>query len=379
MRFIHISDLHLGKRFHETSLIEDQEDILKQIIRVAESEGAECVLIAGDVYDKSVPSAEAVQLFDGFLAELAAKRLRVFVISGNHDSPERIAFGGRIMNASGIHLSPVYDGNVRAITLSDGYGELNVYMLPFVKPAHVRRYYAEEGIETYTDAVRVAVEKMGVDTSKRNILITHQFVTGASRSESEETVGGTDNVDASVFAGFDYVALGHIHGAQNCGDTRIRYCGTPLKYSFSEASDEKSVTVLEIAEKTSPLSIKIVPLKPARDLCKIRGSFAELTAESYYAGKSFVNDYVQITLTDEDDVPNAMSRLQIIYKNALELKYDNTRTRANTEILGADGAEIKTPLQLFAEFFVQQNNVEMSEEQAAYMQELIEKIEEESV
>ena len=379
MRFIHISDLHLGKRFHETSLIEDQEDILKQIIRVAESEGAECVLIAGDVYDKSVPSAEAVQLFDGFLAELAAKRLRVFVISGNHDSPERIAFGGRIMNASGIHLSPVYDGNVRAITLLDGYGELNVYMLPFVKPAHVRRYYAEEGIETYTDAVRVAVEKMGVDTSKRNILITHQFVTGASRSESEESVGGTDNVDASVFAGFDYVALGHIHGAQNCGDTRIRYCGTPLKYSFSEASDEKSVTVLEIAEKTSPLSIKTVPLKPARDLCKIRGSFAELTAESYYAGKSFVNDYVQITLTDEDDVPNAMSRLQIIYKNALELKYDNTRTRANTEILGADGAEIKTPLQLFAEFFAQQNNVEMSEEQAAYMQELIEKIEEESV
>ena len=379
MKCIHLSDLHLGKRVNEFSMLEDQEFILAKILEIIDLEAPSGVIIAGDVYDKSVPSAEAVQLFDGFLAELAAKRLRVFVISGNHDSPERIAFGGRIMNASGIHLSPVYDGNVRAITLSDGYGELNVYMLPFVKPAHVRRYYAEEGIETYTDAVRVAVEKMGVDTSKRNILITHQFVTGASRSESEETVGGTDNVDASVFAGFDYVALGHIHGAQNCGDTRIRYCGTPLKYSFSEASDEKSVTVLEIAEKTSPLSIKIVPLKPARDLCKIRGSFAELTAESYYAGKSFVNDYVQITLTDEDDVPNAMSRLQIIYKNALELKYDNTRTRANTEILGADGAEIKTPLQLFAEFFAQQNNVEMSEEQAAYMQELIEKIEEESV
>lgn len=379
MRFIHISDLHLGKRFHETSLIEDQEEILKQIIDIMETECADGVLVAGDVYDKSVPSAEAVQLFDTFLAALASRRVRVFVISGNHDSPERIAFGGRIMDASGIHLSPVYDGTVRAIPLSDEYGELNVYMLPFIKPAHVRRYYADEHIESYTDAVRVAVEKMGVDESKRNVLVTHQFVTGASRSDSEESVGGTDNVDATVFGCFDYVALGHIHGAQNCGDARIRYCGTPLKYSFSEANDEKSVTVLEITEKGAPLSIKTVPLKPLRDLRKIRGSFAELTSPTYSACNPIVNDYVQITLTDEDDVPNAMARLQLTYKNALELKYDNTRTRAASEIFGAEDTEIKTPLQLFAEFYKQQNNAEMSDEQAAYMQQMIEKIEEEEV
>ena len=373
MRFIHISDLHLGKRLHEASLIEDQEAILKQIVQIIDTEHANGVLIAGDVYDKSVPSAEAVQLFDGFLAEIASRRVQAFIISGNHDSPERIAFGGRIMRASGIHLSPVYDGAVQPIPLTDSYGELNVYLLPFVKPAHVRRYYEDEKIESYTDALRVAVEKMGIDESKRNILLTHQFVTGATRSESEESVGGTDNVDASVFSCFDYVALGHIHGAQNCGSERIRYCGTPLKYSFSEANDKKSVTVLEITEKGAPLQIKTIALKPMRDLCKIRGSFAELTAST--CASSVVNDYVQITLTDEDDIPNAMGRLQLVYKNALELKYDNARTRASVDILGADATEKKTPLQLFAEFFAQQNNADMSEAQSAYMQALIEEIE----
>ncbi|MBQ7912242.1 MAG: exonuclease SbcCD subunit D [Clostridia bacterium] len=379
MKFVHISDLHLGKRLHETSLVEDQAEILRQIIGVVDTERPDGVLIAGDVYDKSMPSAEAVQLFDAFLAELAARRMRTFVISGNHDSPERIAFGGRIMDASGIHLSHVYDGGVKSVSLTDEYGEVCVYMLPFIKPAHVRRFYEEEEITSYTDAVRVAVSKMGVDKSKRNILITHQFVTGATRSDSEETVGGTDNVDASVFDGFEYVALGHLHGAQNCGSERIRYCGTPLKYSFSEANDEKSVTVVELGEKGSALTIRTASLNPIRDLRKIKGAFAELIDPAFYRGLGNLNDYVQITLTDEDDVPNAMGRLQTIYKNALELKYDNTRTRAAAEIYGAEEVENKSMLELFSEFFALKNGAEMSDEQRAYMQDIIEKIEEESV
>ena len=378
MKFVHISDLHLGKRLHETSLIEDQLEILKQIIEIIRAEKPDGVLIAGDVYDKSAPSAEAVQLFDEFLAELATLSTRVFVISGNHDSPERIAFGGRIMGASGIHLSPVYNGKVDGISLTDSYGEVCVYMLPFIKPAHVRRFYGEEEINSYTDAVRVAIAKMGVDTSKRNLLITHQFVTGASRSDSEETVGGTDNVDASAFDGFEYVALGHLHGAQNCGKESIRYCGTPLKYSFAEASDVKSVTIIELNEKNSPLTVRTLPLTPVRDLRKIKGAFAELTDPNFYRTQN-LEDYVQITLTDEDDVPNAMGRLQMVYKNALELKYDNARTRASAVIFADEKVENKSMEELFAEFFACKNGAEMSEEQSAYIHNLIEKIEEESV
>ena len=378
MKFVHISDLHLGKRFHETSLIEDQSAILKQIVDIIDTERPDGVLIAGDVYDKSAPSAEAVQLFDLFLAELATRRLQVFVISGNHDSPERIAFGGKIMGACGVHLSPVYNGTVEAITLTDSHGEVNVYMLPFIKPAHVRRYYAEEEISSYTDAMRVAISQMNIDESKRNLLITHQFVTGATRSESEETVGGTDNVDSAVFACFDYVALGHLHSAQNCGTERLRYCGTPLKYSFSEANDKKSITVIELAEKGT-LTVKTLPLNPIRDLRKIKGAFAELTDATFYRTAGNLEDYVQITLTDEDDVPNAMGRLQMIYKNALELKYDNARTRASAEIFGAETVKNKSVMQLFSEFFAAKNGAEMSEDQSAYIQNAIEQIEEEMV
>ena len=378
MKFLHVSDLHLGKRLHETSLIDDQEAILKQILHIVDEQKPTGIFIAGDVYDKSAPSAEAVQLFDFFLAELAKRRLRVFVISGNHDSPERIAFGSTIMDASGIHLSPVYDGNVKPIVLQDNDGELNVYMLPFVKPMHVRRFYEEEGIESYTDAVRVAIEKMNVDTSKRNVLITHQFVTGATRAESEETVGGTDNVDGAVFEPFDYVALGHLHGAQYCGKN-IRYSGTPLKYSFAEANDEKSVSVVEIGEKGGQVRVETVLLTPIRDMKKVRGTFEELMNPAYISKDVQADDYVQITLTDEDDVPNAMSRLQGVYKNALELRYDNARTRANASALNASVEEQKSAFALFEEFFELQNNAKMTDEQSEYMKDLIEKVEGESV
>lgn len=379
MKFIHVSDLHLGKRLHERSLIEDQTAVLGEILAVIDEEKPDGVLIAGDVYDKSMPSAEAVQLFDSFLVSLLNRRLRAFIISGNHDSPERIAFGSKIMDASGIHLSPVYDGAVSPITLTDEHGAVNVYMLPFVKPAHVRRFYADEPIESYTDALRVAVEKMQIDTKLRNVLVTHQFVTGATRSESEETVGGTDNVDAVVFDAFDYVALGHLHGAQACGTPKIRYSGTPLKYSFSEADDEKSVTVLTLFEKGKDVEIKTVALKPLRDLRKVKGTFAELTDPTRIEKDANRDDYVQITLTDEDDIPDAMARLQLVYKNALNLRYDNTRTRAETELSDACDTDTKSALELFSEFFKARNGMEMSETQGAYVKQLIESVEGEEV
>ena len=374
MKFIHISDLHLGKRLYETSLIEDQQAILKEILDVIDAEAPAGILIAGDVYDKSMPSAEAVSLFDWFLAQLAQRQLQVFIISGNHDSPERIAFGSQIMDAVGIHLSPVYDGKIVPTTLKDEEGEVNVYLLPFVKPLHVRRFYGDEKMDTYTDAMRIAIDKMNVDYKKRNVLVAHQFVTGATRSESEESVGGLDNVDATVFEGFDYVALGHLHGAQHCGSQKIRYSGTPLKYSFAEAEDVKSVTVVTLNKKGEDAEIRTVELHPIRGMKRIRGTFEELIAST-----NRTDDYVQITLTDEDDIPNAMNRLQVVYKNALELRYDNARTRANAAIYSADDAEKKTPFELFAEFFEDRNNMKMSETQEAYIKNLIEKIEEEDV
>ena len=234
MKLIHLSDLHLGKRVGEVSMLEDQAYILDRVLDIVDGAGPDALLIAGDVYDKSVPSAEAVTLFDDFLCRLARRKLPVLVISGNHDSPERLAFGARLMEGAGVHLSPVYDGNITPITLTDEHGPVDFWLLPFLKPAHVQRFYPEETIDSCTDAVETAIAHMDIDPGRRNVLLCHQFVTGAATCESEElSVGGTDNVDAAAFNGFDYVALGHLHGPQNVGSGRIRYCGTPLKYSFS--------------------------------------------------------------------------------------------------------------------------------------------------
>lgn len=374
MKLIHLSDLHLGKRVNEFSMLEDQEYILKKIINAIDDECPDGILIAGDIYDKSIPSAEAVELFDDFLVSLAKRKLQVFVISGNHDSPERIAFGNRLMDASGIHLSPVYDGNVIPFCLHDDYGEVNIFMLPFVKPANIRRFFPDSGIVSYTDAVRIAIQNMPVNSANRNVLITHQFVTGALRSESEDiSVGGSDNIDASVFDEFDYVALGHIHGPQNIGSERVRYSGTPLKYSFSEASHQKSITVVELGEKGC-LSVRTVSLTPQRDMAEIKGSYNELTRKSYYENTSYQDDYMHITLTDEEDIPDAMGKLRVIYHNLMKLDYDNKRTRHSAEVNGSDAVKTKTPFELFAEFYELQNNRPMSEEQSALINQMIEKI-----
>lgn len=373
MKFLHLSDLHLGKRVNDFSMLEDQEYILAQIIKITDSQKPDAVIIAGDVYDKSVPPAEAVELFDSFLYMLSVRRVEVFVISGNHDSPERLSFGSRIMNRSGIHISPVYDGGVSVQTLTDSFGTVNVYMLPFIKPVHVRRFYPDENTDTYTDALHTAISHMNVDFSKRNILITHQFVTGCSRCESEEvSVGGSDNVDASVFEGFDYVALGHIHGPQRAGGEFVRYSGTPLKYSFSEAGHKKSVTVVELLAK-GEISADTIPLIPKRDMQEIRGSYEELTLKSYYDNIN-TDNYMHITLTDEEDIPDAIGKLRVIYPNIMRLDYCNKRTSASAIIDGAGDIHSKTPAEHFADFYEQQNNQTMTDIQREFVLKLFEDI-----
>lgn len=377
MKIMHLSDLHIGKKVNEYSMLQDQIYILKEILRIIDDEKVETVIIAGDVYDRSLPPNEALELFDEFLYQLSGRNVNVFVISGNHDSPERISYGGRMMTENKIFLSPVYDGNVKPITLNDDYGEVNFYLLPFVRPADIRRYFPDENIENYTDAVKVAIDNMNVDFSERNILVTHQFVTGAELSESEDIiVGGTDNVSGEVFDGFDYVALGHIHREQTVGKDNIRYCGTPLKYSFSEAKNIKSVTILDFNDKGNIEYFKI-PLTPFRDMREIRGTYYELTLKSSYESTN-TEDYLHITLTDEEDIPDAIGKLRSIYPNIMKLDYDNLRTRGSGTVDAIENIESKSPFELFADLFKQQNNQDMSEEQEEIMRNLIDKIWEEN-
>ena len=373
MKFIHLSDLHLGKRLNEFSMVEDQDFILKEIYSIISEEEPDFVIIAGDIYDKSVPSAEAVHLFDGFLTKTAERTGHIFVISGNHDSAERIAFGSHIMEKSGIHMSPVFDGNIVPTILHDEYGDFGVYMLPFIKPVTVRRYFPDNIIESYTDAVNAAVDAMNVDFTRRNIIIAHQFVTGAMKSDSEEvSVGGLDNVESSAFDGFDYVALGHIHSPQNVGSERIRYCGTPLKYSFSEANQEKSVTVVEMREK-GRLDVRTVPLSPKRDMRVMRGAFDQVISKEV-SSEGNAKDYIHTVLTDEEDIPEAMGKLRTVYPNIMSLEYDNSRTRSAHGSMEAARTEDKLPIELFEEFYEFSNGRAMSEQQREMMQSLIEKI-----
>ena len=365
MKFFHLSDLHLGRRMYEFSLIEDQKFILEEILRLAEKKCPDAVVIAGDIYDRAVPSAEAVELFDGFLRALSERHIPVLCISGNHDSPERIAFGASLMTPSGVYLSPVYNGSVEPVALSDAFGDVRFYLLPFIKPANVRRFYPDAVIESYTDAVRCAVENMEVNPAARNVLITHQFVTGGVRSDSEEiTVGGTDNVDAAVFDVFDYVALGHLHGAQKIGQDTLRYSGTPLKYSFSEKDQEKSVTVVEFGVK-GDISVSALPLTPRRDMRVIRGTYAELTLRENYE-ETNTDDYIHAVLTDENDIPNALARLRSIYPNLMKLDYDNLRTRSSAVIAAEKRHRTMSGTELFAELYERQNGQKLSAEQSAY-------------
>lgn len=376
MRFLHTADLHIGKRVNEFSMLEDQEYILRQILKTADKEQVEAVLIAGDVYDKQVPSAEAVRLFDWFLTQLNSRKLPVFVIGGNHDSVERLSFGAQIMEESGVYLTQSYDGKVVPVRLEDEYGPVNLWMLPFLKPAMVKRFFPEQEIVTYQDALETVIGHMELNREERNLLIAHQFVTGAVTGGSEDSVevfvGGVENVDASVFADFDYVALGHIHRAQSAGGERIRYSGTPLKYSFSEIRHEKSVTIAELKEKGS-LTVHQEPLKPLHDMREIRGSYEELVLRENYQGTD-LEDYLHVILTDENDIPDVIGRLRSIYPNIMKLDYDNQRTRRNQELMKEEAAMEQSPMELLGQFFLQQNNQKMSPEQTEYARTLMETI-----
>ena len=373
MKFIHLSDLHLGKRVNEFSMIEDQKYILLQTINIIDDEKPDAVIIAGDIYDKSIPSEEAMLLFDDFLLRLSKRNISVFVISGNHDSSVRLSDHSKLIENQGIYLSPVYDGTLKPVSMEDEYGEINVYMLPFIKPVVVKQYFSDEEINTYTDAVRVAIKHMDVDCNKRNVLVAHQFVLGAATCESEEhIVGGLDSVSSDVFDCFDYVALGHIHGKQYIGRETLRYCGTLLKYSFSEKNHVKSVTVVDIKEKGN-IEVREVMLTPRRDLREIRGQYEDITNRKNYEGTN-VDDYVHIVLTDEEDVIDAIGKLRTIYPNIMKLSYDNKRTRENNVLTEAGAIEEKSPLELFEDFYSMQNNVSMSPWQTDYVKELIEEI-----
>lgn len=375
MKIIHLSDLHIGKRVNEFSMLEDQQYILNEILHIIDKEKADAIIIAGDVYDKTIPPAEAVQLLDSFLSSLFEREIPTYIISGNHDSAERLSFGSKVMDTANIHISPVYNGFVEPFSLSDEYGKVNIYLLPFVKPVSVRRFFEEETIETYTDALSTAISKMNINSSERNVLVSHQFVTGASRSDSEDiSIGGLDNVDVSVFDEFDYVALGHIHHAQKMSRDTVRYCGTPLKYSFSEVNDKKSVTVVNLYEK-GKVELSTIPLIPLHDMREIKGKYEDLILKENYDGTNLY-DYLHITLTNEDEVPDAMSRLRVIYPNIMRLDYDNNRTRNQQFIGSAKDVKKRSKFDLFCEFYEKQNDQQMSQVQIDFIKSLIEEIQE---
>ena len=382
MKLFHLSDLHIGKRVNEFSMLEDQKYILRQILKAAKEYQPDGIILAGDIYDKPVPAAEAVQVFDDFLTSLSEMKLPVFMISGNHDSAERVSYGGRLMKKSGIYVAPVYEGKTEKVELKDDYGKVCIHLLPFIKPAAVRHAFEggeyEKEAETvcdYQSAVKMAVSHMEIEEGARNVLVAHQFVTGAMRCESEEvSVGGLDNVDASVFDDFDYVALGHIHSPQAVGREQVRYCGTPLKYSFSEAGQEKSITVVELKEKGNT-QITFIPLQPLRDMRKIRGSYMEVTARSFYENDS-CDDYLHVTLTDEEDILDGLQKLRVIYPNIMQLEYDNRRTRENMELTAAQAVEKKSEMELFMEFYELQNNQSMSQVQEEFVRNIIQEVKE---
>lgn len=379
---MHLADLHLGKRVNGFSMMEDQEYILNRILEIIEEEQPDGLLIAGDVYDKTIPPAEAVRRMDDFLTAVAAKHVPVFLISGNHDSAERVAFGHQLMQGSGIWISPVYDGTIRHHTLEDRWGEVNIYLIPFLRPSVVRSFFPDVEIEDYTDALRTIIEDLQVDTSRRNVVLAHQFVTAAGAlpetCDSEQlSVGGLDRVDGSVFSPFDYTALGHLHGPQRVGSETIRYAGSPLKYSFSELHQKKSVTVVELRAK-GETEIRQIPLQPRREMTELRGTFEEILEEARKKGE-LQTDYYHMILTDETDVVDALSRLREYYPNIMLLDYDNRRTRSQKEVEQLDRVEERTPGELFAALYEQQNGQEMDSDRKEYLDGLIREIWEEQV
>ena len=373
MRFLHTADLHLGRRLSDLPLLEDQKVLLSQIIDYAVSEDADGVIIAGDVYNKSVPGSDAMMLLDDFMTQLTEKNIAVYMISGNHDSSERISYFSQIIKKAGIYTTESFDGKLQQIHLKDEHGPLTVSMMPFIRPLQIRKFYPQQEIITYEDAVKTVLDNSDLDTSIRNVIICHQFVTGAETSDSEEfAVGGLDCIDASIFDAFDYVALGHLHKPQKVRRESMRYAGSPMKYSLSEAGHRKSVTLVDIGEKGEEPEIRLLPLESPRDVREVKGTMAEVMAMDYS------EDYVRVTLTDEMIAPDARVSVATVFPNMIKMAVHNSRTLEEAEITGAESLENKSKMELFIDFYKMQNNdMEPEEEQMRIMEELLKELEEE--
>ncbi|MGB8452318.1 MAG: exonuclease SbcCD subunit D [Anaerocolumna sp.] len=368
MKFLHISDLHIGKKFRETDFTEDQIHILNEIMGIVDDTKPDGILIAGDIYDRSVPPANAVNIFDDFLTKLEMRNMKVFMISGNHDSPERLNFGKEIMGKNSIYIAGSFKGEMDCITLEDEYGSINIYLFPFIKPSVVSNFNKEINIDSYEKAVKTVIDAAQIDKNHRNILVAHQFVTNQGvepeKSDSEIlSVGGLDNIDVSAFEPFDYVALGHIHGPQKIGRETVRYCGTPLKYSFSECNHKKSVTCIELTDKNNVTVIQI-PLHPIRDLRIMKDTLNNLLHDEKYIGRN-CEDYIHAILTDEEDIYDPIGKLRTVYRNVLILGRENAKTRINENSRTSASGDVasRNPMDLFEEFYRNQNNVELNDTQ----------------
>ncbi len=375
MKFLHTSDLHIGIKLSGYSLDEDIRHILCGIVEVAKREGCSAVVVAGDIYDRSNPTPSANVIFDEFVTSCATDGIAVIAISGNHDSPERVAYMSSLLEKNGVHFSPVFDGEVRFVDLSDEYGAVRFYMLPFIRPINVKETCPDFDGKTYSEAVAYVTEKILSDESapSRRVMVTHQFVTSGEATvdgESDAEVGGIGNVSASVFNGFSYTALGHIHRAYNVGRESVRYCGSPLKLSFSEVEDEKSVTVVEI-DADGGVNTKTMAIPPLRDMREIRGSYEYVTSlEARESGA--IDDYIRIVLTDDEMIEDVSAKLRCIYPNLMRIAYDNVRTREIRDVTQAAEQEIDaiSPLEVFAELFELQNNMPANEEVLKIAEEL---------
>ena len=384
MKFMHISDLHLGRQLHRFPLQEEQTEILERIRQAVAAEKPDAVLIAGDVYDRSIPPVYATQALDIFLSGLLATGTAVCMISGNHDSAERVGFLSGALAASGLHVSPAYHGEITKVTLCDDTGPVDVWLMPYIRPAAVRPFFPEEEITCTNDAVACVLAHMPIDPARRNVLVAHQFVAGANLIGSEDAcalggtdvaVGGSDLVDASLFSAFDYVALGHLHHAQNVSSERIRYCGTPLKYSFSELRSEKSITVIEL-DGDRGIRQRLIPLPEPRRLQEFRGAFDDVTSPEALAAADR-DAYTHVILTDDHPISEVVARLRQCFPNLTHLDWDNTRTRHMEDFSAVTDARQHTPFALFCEFFERTNGAAMTSEQSRYMEDMIRSIWEE--
>lgn len=384
MKILHLADLHLGKILQEQSLIEDQEYMLKEIIKIIKNEDIGAVLISGDVYDRSVPPAEAVNLLDNFLKILIKElKIKVFIISGNHDSKDRLGFGSKIFEDEGLYIESKYNGNLRKIEIEDEYGKLNIYMLPFIKPVEVKQYFEDDLENNYNTAINKIIKKEKINKEERNIILVHQFVTAGTvepeRSESEIlTLGGIENVDVSNFDDFDYVAIGHVHRPQKIGRDTARYAGTMLKYSFSEINHNKTVPIIDFKEKGN-IEINLKELAPIRDMREIKGPIEELLKKENYE-KGNINDYIKAIITNEETVYDAIGQIRRIYPNTLKLEIRNSKTINSVEEqnLNLEKVKKKSELELFSDFYKSQNNVDLDENQKEIIKDIISEVKHET-